>query len=203
MAHYARYERDCHYRHVLFDWRAIKAEKCTLIADSLCKWLMKTDYIHVQSQPGLKLESALTHINRGYIQVQNYEYVLLALGCNDIDSLDIQAMRYNLHCLVYRIRAMSPYVTIGLCSVLPRPQDDKIKETFCVQVNMMYKVFCRFNGIITYLPSWTCMVDKYDTPQRIMYGDDLLHLSDFGVATLKEYLEGALGTMEDDKARTE
>ena len=204
LQHYAKYERDCPYRHVLFDWRAIIEGKATLIADSLCKWLKDTNYIDIQAQPGLRLESALQHINKGYIQVQDYEFVLLAVGSNNIDSCNIQDIRYHLHQLVHQIRMMSPYVTIGLCSILPRPKDDAITETYCKQVNRMFKVYCRYNGIISYLPTWTCMVDNNDTPIKGLYNpDDLLHLNDNGVAALKSYLEGAFSTMVDDKANTE
>ena len=202
--HFATYERDCTFRHVLFDWRAIIEGKATLIADSLCKWLKDTNYIDVQASPGLRLESALQHINKGYIQVQGFEYVLLAVGSNNIDSCNIQDIRYHLHQLIQRIRAMNPYVTIGLCSILPRPKDDDIAETFCKQVNMMFKVYCRHNGIITYLPSWKCMVDDNEIPKRGLYNPvDMLHLNDNGVAALKMYVEGALSTMVDDKANTE
>ena len=204
LQHYAKYERDCPFRHVLFEWPAIIGGKATLIADSLCKWLKDTSYIDIQAQPGLRLESALQHINKGYLQVQGYEFVLLAVGSNNIDSCDIQEIRHHLDQLVYRIRAMNPYVTIGLCSILPRPKDNDITATYCKQVNMMFKVYCRHNGIISYLPSWSCMVDDNDIPKKGLYNPiDLLHLNDDGVAALKMYIEGALSTMADEKNRTE
>ena len=69
---------------------------------------------------------------------------------------------------------------------------------------MMFKTYCRYNGIISYLPTWTCMVDNNDIPIKGLYNpDDLLHLNDNGVAALKSYLEGAFSTMVDDKANTE
>ena len=146
-AHFNAEQRGCVNRHILYDWRAKIEGKGTLIADSLLKWAMELAYLDVQAKPGMRLDSALRNMQRGLIQIQGYEFCIFACGTNDIHSLDIQQMHASIARIIQYINQVSPFTTIGIASILPRPQDtNPYWDIYRKTVNCMFKQVCNGPG---------------------------------------------------------
>ena len=122
--HLAEAGRTCPKRHKMFKWESTGICVGTLLCDSLCKWLMKPRNFQVQSVPGLGLESAYNKLNDGTFEVLPHEFTLLSVGTNDIGTLDLHQMSMGYVAVVDQIRQHSPFTTIGITSIIPRPCDE-------------------------------------------------------------------------------
>jgi hypothetical protein len=205
-AHHKEVDGNCTFKHKLFDWKATIESKGTLITDSLCKWVSDLSYLDVQAIPGLRLDSTLTHMKQGLLQIQGYEFLILAVGTNHVRKSNIQEMLLLLTSVIDYINAISPHTTIGIASILPRPQDKSVTlDIYRRTINYGFIQFCKRpgRGLCSFLKSWRKVEDKYEKPILGYYADDLLHFNQSGVAVLKEYFEGAMGHIMDVKSKTE
>jgi hypothetical protein len=205
LAHFNVEGRDCPNRHSLFDWRARIESKGTLISDSLLKWVRDCAYMDVQALPGLHMDTALAHMQSGFIQIQGYEFLILAIGTNSIHRMKIQEMCSYLVRIIKFINDVNPYGTIGVASILPRPQDNSIWDTYRRTVNYSFKQYTQSpgQGRVSFLKTWTCVKDKFQRPLLNLYAHDKLHFEDAGIIKLKNHFEGAFGHLMDVKYKTE
>jgi hypothetical protein len=203
--HYNIEGRDCDYRHNFFDWRARIEGKGTIIADSLLKWVMNTAYMDVQAIPGLRMDSALASMQSGRLQIQGYEFLIFAVGTNSVHNMNMHQLGSYLRSIIAFINNVSPYCTIGIASILPRPQDNMVWDTYRRQVNYTFKQITQGpgQGRVSFLKTWTCVEDKNELPRLNLYANDRLHFNDSGILRLKNHLEGAFGHLMDMKYRYE
>ena len=218
------YGTDCRKKHKIYKWVARIECKATIIADSLCKWVKDTAYIDVQSIPGLNLSTALHRLKRGLLCCQDYEYVLVHLSTNDLEYYYPDQIVYMLNTLIVYIKRQSPFTTIGISSILPRPKDGNEMHDHRIETNNLIKQYCDTHGC-TMLQSWRCVIrppvfrgsgltssdpvdltvpkKKYDVQQDVdmsLFAADRLHLNRNGISALKDFVEGALTTMVRMKA---
>jgi hypothetical protein len=201
--HLADVGRWCPKRHKMYRWEATGACVGTLISDSLCKRLMKPRNFIVQSVPGLGLESAYNKIRDGTFEVLPHEFTLLSVGTNDLHTLDLHQLRMGYEAVVSQIRQQSPFTTIGITSIIPRPCDEDDSDEWTRRgINTMISRFCRANGL-DYSESWTQLTNDDESPKVELYAKDLLHLKDSGVERLRLHFEGFIASMQETKYRNE
>jgi hypothetical protein len=101
--------------------------------------------------------------------------------------------------VVGQIRQQSPFTTIGITSIIPRPCDDDYSCEWARRgVNDMISRFCRANGL-DYSESWRPLTNDDESPKVELYAGDLLHLKDTGVDKLRLHYEGFLASMQETK----
>jgi hypothetical protein len=194
-AHYAKYEDKCHFRHTMHRWPAVIESKGTLISDSLCKWVKDLNYLDVQSLPGLKLQTAMKHIESGFIRILDYEFVFLHVGTNNVESMPIDELKYNLHTLIKMIKSKSPFTTVAVSSILHRPKAP-ICETYRMTVNNSWEDLCIKEGHY-FLESWKKFESKSGEVNMGLYAKDKLHFNEKGIEVLRNYFDGAIGMIAD------
>jgi lysophospholipase L1-like esterase len=192
----------------MFDWRATIESKGTLVTDSLCKWVKDLSYLDVQACPGLRLDTALANMKSGLVQVQGYEFLILAVGTNHVNArgTNIQQVMTLLTELINYINKISPFTTIAISSILPRPQDkDVALDIYRRTINVEFKRFCKLpgRGLCSFLKSWSKVEDEFQQPILSLYAEDRLHFNKAGAMALKEYYDGAMGHVMDLKYSTE
>jgi hypothetical protein len=148
----------------MYKWEATGFCVGTLVCDSLCKWMMNPRNFQVQSFPGLRLESAYDKIRNGTVDVLSHEFTILLVGTNDMGSLNLHQMRQGYEAVVHQIRQQSPFTTIGISSIIPRPcdNDDYSKDWSRRGINDMIKRYCRFAGL-HYTESWRPLTNNDET----------------------------------------
>jgi hypothetical protein len=102
--HFARFGADCHFKHAIYKWPAVKRSQGALISDSLCKWVRNINYLDVQSIPGLRLESAIEHVESGFLRVQDYEFIILHVSTNNVVKMPIRELRWTMLKLINLIK---------------------------------------------------------------------------------------------------
>ena len=201
-AHYEAYGDECYRRHLKFHWKATKESKGTIVADSICKWVRGLPLLDVQAIPGLRLESALQNVISGNLQVENFEFIILHLGTNNLTKLLPREYHEKLLELTDAITQRNRYTTIGVSSILPRPRDRADQDQYRREINGVIKKLCRNKGF-QFLKSWTGVESGKGVVKDGAYADDDLHLKKDGIQAIKEYFEGAIGGMMEVKYRLE
>jgi hypothetical protein len=203
--HFAKHGYKCRLRHRIHRWGARIEAKGTLVSDSLCKWVRGLPYLDVQALPGLKTETAIQQVLRGNIVIHDYEFVFLHLATNDVENTEqtLGEFERDMGLLTSLIKRSSPYCTIAVCSILPRPKD-KTKELIehCFDMNRITKAICEKRGYF-YLEGGLKFVNTDGTTNLDLYADDLLHMSERGTRVLYEYYQGAMGSVMDKTYRYE
>jgi hypothetical protein len=195
--HLAKHGRDCDKKHKLFIWKATGTCKALLLSDSICKWITHPGNFDVAAIPGLGLEYAVQKVRDGTLQILNYEYILVHVATNDV-AMDIEKggiprMHFYLHALCREIKTRSPYTTLAISSVLPRPRDKGLgDDPYRMQVNSMIYRYASSHGH-HYMESWRALTKADGTTNRGLFAHDLLHLRDPGVNALKLYFQGYIG----------
>jgi hypothetical protein len=147
-------------------------------------------------------------MKRGLLQVQGYEFLILAVGTNHVNvkGSNIQQVMSLLTMVIAYIHEISPFTTIGIASVLPRPQDkDESLDIYRRTINCGFKKFCKRpgQGLCSFLKSWTKVEDDKQQPILRLYAEDRLHFNQQGALALAEYFDGAMGHIMDRKYKTE
>ena len=200
-AHYARFGADCHLKHTLYRWPATVRSQGTLISDSLCKWVRGIHYLDVQSIPGLRIETAIQHIESGFLRVDDYEFVFLHVRTNNVVKMPIDELKWNMRKLMNLIKSKNHFTTIAVSSILHRPKQPDL-ETYRMTVNNSLQKLCIQEGH-HFLESWRKMEDASGRPKKGLYAEDDLHFNDKGIAVLRDYFDGAIGMLADKKHKME
>ena len=207
--HLAKYGTKCRARHHLYRWEARLETKGTLISDSICKWVSGLPFLQVQASPGLKTESALRKIVYGDINVHDFEFLILHLSTNDVENLDqtLAEFEINMMRLTSCIQQSSPYVTIGVSGILPRPQDmvkERAEELLehRVDMNKIIRDVCQRRHYY-FLEIWEKFENADGSPNRDLYANDMLHPNLKGINVLHEYYQGAMGAIMGKKYASE
>jgi lysophospholipase L1-like esterase len=94
------------------------------------KWVRGQKYAVTQATPGLHVDWCLERLQKGVIEVKQYQIVLLLVGTNDMDRKTPQETGETMEKIVSFIKQVNPGAKIGIVGVLYRPQDfpDDMKE---------------------------------------------------------------------------
>ena len=199
--HLARYGTTCRRRHHKFQWEAKIETRGTLISDSICKWVSGQPYLQVQACPGLSIESALTKIVNGQINVYDIEFIILHVSTNNVGNLQqtLQQYQINLLALIACIQQSSPFATLAVSGILPRPTDfskddavDLIEHR--LDMNKIIQRVCEYNHL-SYLEVWDKFENGDGSTKFGLYANDMLHPNLAGTRVLYDFYQGALGSI--------
>jgi hypothetical protein len=154
----------------------------------------------VQSIPGLTLAKTVKKLRDGTLSVEDQEFILIAIGTNEVELGDIPQAQRDLVQILQFIQAVNPYGTIGIASIIPRKKDitDEGMQSVVIEMNCMFKHVCRARGL-DYAESWKCLLKDDKSLDGNMFARDDLHLKDNGVQALKIYFQGYFTTMQQRK----
>lgn len=155
---------------------------------------------------GATLWTMISLLQTNEVSVQGRAVVVIAGGTNDLDSENWRGSRDAaehaqckmnvLRILVEEIAKQNPSAYIVLCSVLPRPIDDKYTN-LCVKVyNRKLRAFA-FGHRHGYVPLWSSFVESRPhreptVPLVSLYTSGMLHLNQAGADKLFLRLQQAL-----------
>jgi hypothetical protein len=196
--HHMLFGNGCGYKHTIYSWEGRIDNTVTLISDSICKWVNKLAHTHTQAIPGLTLESALTHMQKGMLKIQPYPVILLHLGTNNIWNDTPDTFRDKLIEVTTYIRKNSNVQRIGLSAILPRVRDLKYPDVEIRRrkFNTIMCKMCAGQTDMLYMRSWKCVTIANQTDRRC-YARDLIHLNFEGIIRMKRYFRGASANLKD------
>jgi hypothetical protein len=167
-------------------------------------------YLQVQAAPGLSTVSALRKIVQGHIQIHDFEFVLLHVATNEVEDLNqtLAEFEFNLLQLTTCIKQNSPFVTIAVSGIIPRPKDldaGELTEQLLehrIDMNKIIQGVCqRMN--YDFLEVWENFENTDGSPKKALYANDMLHPNLNGIQVLYDYYQGAMGATMGKKYASE
>jgi hypothetical protein len=202
---------DCRHKHELYAWKGSWDSRACLISDSICKWVIDVSHLDVQAVPSMTLTSALVKLASGYLQINNYDCIVIFCGTNDFEKacddklptneiVDLIQCRVN--AIINVLRQTVPKTKIAFACILPRPKDDhtpKLNEDLR-KVNGAVKTLCKARKVV-FLNTYKAVSNK-GVLDRKRFGEDGLHLSYKGVKSMIDFFRGATSHLLKDTFTT-
>jgi lysophospholipase L1-like esterase len=148
----------------------------------------------------MSLSTALVKLVSGYLQINNYDCIVIFCGTNDYekacdDKLPtneiIDLIQGRVNAIINVLRQAIPKTKLAFLCILPRPKDDhspKLGEDLR-KVNGAIKALCNARKVV-FLNAFRAVSTK-GALDRKKFGEDGLHLSYKGVEGMKDFFRGA------------
>jgi hypothetical protein len=187
-------------RKKLVSAKGFTANRCTLIADSICQNMRDMLYTSLQSVPGVYARHVIDLCERGSFIVEDFSIIVIALATNDLcDSSPVEIGNVFANIITY-IREKNPTCRIAISGILPRlcDQYSTTRSRARINTNKSIASQCKRLGV-EYYKSEVCITEAImqECPIEALYRrQDGIHLSDeVGVGVYKKYLEGKIASL--------
>ena len=191
--HIKKYGYKCSYKHASYFWPGMVNSESTIIRDSICKFVNKTNRVLVQAFPGMTLQTLLNKLLNNVIKVSDFRIIIIHVGTNNIHDVSITAERFIILIkeIVQIIRLRNPSALIAVSGLVPRPCDRGTNQ----QLKLLGKQkFCYI------LYTWRAFLKKTEETKQpdleLFSHTDKLHLSRKGTLAIKKYLVGSVNQLQ-------
>ena len=119
--------------------------------------------------------------------------ILIHVGTNDVNSLNISAYEANMRLVIEKIRLVNPSCTVILSSVLPRLVDFRLTNLKVTSFNEKLKDLANSFNNVKYMACEKSFFDRtYGRPISALFSKDKLHLSVAGLNKIYSFIANTL-----------
>ena len=157
--------------------------KCTIVSDSMAKYIEKVTGTTVTSFPGINISRLSYKILRGHVDLES-EFVILHVGTNDINSLLAPEILDSYNDLISVVKDNS-HCKIAVSAILPRPIDYEVNGDKVKEVNKGLEIMCKERHV-QFLKTFRPFLFE-GKPKRELFAvrDGGLHLNREGLRRLR------------------
>ena len=157
--------------------------KITIVSDSIAKHVTDIREAKVIAFPGINISRLTNKFSQGLIDLRS-KYVLLHVGTNDINTLDITEICSSYNDLITTVRSTSACKVL-VSSILPRPIDFEKHGEKVKQLDVALETLCKERQV-QFIRSFKPFL-KNGFPRRELYAvrDGGLHLNFEGIRRLR------------------
>ena len=152
----------------------------------------------IKSFPGATIAKLTVHLSKRQISLENFEYVILHVGTNNIGRRDtFEHMLSDYGNLIASVKKVKPSIRIIMSAIIPRPVDHTETDPMIKSVNSCLKHRMApdmgFHFICTYKA-----VSKFGSYRRYLYAklDQGLHLNTEGSNRLRHFFLRVISTID-------
>jgi hypothetical protein len=174
--------------------KGYSSNRTTIIGDSMIQMLSDLLFTTVQSVPGAYARDMVDMCQDGIYTVSGFQVVTIMAGTNDQCKSNIFEVLVSFRRLVQYIRNKNPTCKIAICGILPRPCDTNspAKQKKLTDLNDAIKADCMLINVY-YIKTGKAL--KNMGPDTLLFRNDGIHLTFYGVGCLKVYMEGIIGSI--------
>ena len=174
--------------------KGYNGNRATLLGDSIIQFISNMVSTSVQSVPGTYARDIIWMCQHSILDVTMFEGVVIHTSTNDLCDTPVGEIVDIFKEIISYVRSVNPHCRIAVSGVLPRPCDSKCptKLTKRSTLNKELAALCKSQNIY-YIKSEKAF--KGMGPMSKIYRPDDLHLENYGVGLLKNYIGGEIGSM--------